>query len=515
MRKTALLCASAFACELALGAGWQVRSARSLGMGGAGVALAEDAGANYWNPAALGTYKESWSGTVDAVAKAGFVGDTFTTMQDIIDIVEAERLLYDLNLISQNIDAGTATEQDVQDLLKTILVDFASFYDAEMGIFADGGGAAAYAQALWGGKLAVSLGYTGYGEAGARVDLLSMALQAGSTALDNFMDVFAGYGGAIDRDGDLLPAELTFAGELEATMVAGGIAAADADLFSDELVYQSVQAGVDVLDAEVQDMLRRIVDATINDTGEFVENGTGMSFEGLTVQETRLAFGYPVLGNKLSAGITFNIMAGKTYKSFIGYEDIQDIGGFDDVVSKVFAEENTRESMRLGLDVGLLCRPFEMLSVGIVGHNVLPVEFDQAGGGGFVLQPQWRMGVAVRPLKDLLIAADLDLTTYPSEAIEDYKTQTYAAGVEYYFIPKVAAFRAGLAGDFLNQQEDLTWAFGLGLKLGRILRLDVGLTAEGDLSGIEDAFAAPENIGDLELPHSVAAAVSFALNVRF
>ena len=517
MKKAILPCTIIFACGAALGGSWQIRSARSLGMGGAGVALAEDAGANYWNPAALGAYP-GWSGTVDVVAKAGFLEDTFTTMQGIIDIVEAERMLYDLDRISQEIDAGTATQEDVRNLLRTILVDFASFYDAEIGIFADADGSAAYAQPLWGGKLAVSLGYTGYGEAGVSVDLLSMALQAGGDAAQNFMDVYAGYGGAVDRDGDLTPGELAFADELEQMLVDDGVDPTDADAFSDELVYQSghPDVGADVSDPDVQEMLRRIVAATVDpDATEFVQNATGMSFQGLTVQETRLAFGYPVLGEMLSAGVTLNIMAGKTYWTFIDYESFEEIGSFDDVVSKVFAKENTRESVRLGVDVGLLSKPIGMLSVGIVGHNVLPVEFDQADGGTFVLRPQWRMGVAVRPMKGLLIAADLDLTTLPSEAIRDHRTQTYAAGLEYYAIPGILAFRTGIAGDFLNQQRDLTWAFGLGLKLGRILRVDVGLTAEGNLSGIEDAFAAPENVGELSLPRSVSAAVSVALNARF
>ncbi len=523
MRRMAFALVSALACGAAFGASWQVRGARSLGMGGAGVALAEDAGANYWNPAALGTYAESWSGTVDTVVQTGFLGDTFTTMQDIMDIVEAERALFDLTAIADDIDNNWAgnpdPEADVQNLLKAILVDFTQFYDAEMGIFADADGSAAYALGLWGGKLAVGVGYTGYAEAGAVVDLLSMALQTGAAATQNFIDVFEGYAGS---DPSLWPdryvegtLEDGFAEELESTMVAGGMAGADAEVIAEELVYQSEQAGADVLDPEVQDMLRRIADSTVNGTGEFVQNGTGMTFQGLTVQETRLAYGYPVLGRMLSAGVTLNLMAGKTYKSVINYTSLDSIGSFEDVVNEVFAEENTRENMRLGLDVGLLSRPIKMVSVGIVGHNVLPVEFDQADGGKFALRPQWRMGVAVRPVKDLVIAADMDLTTYPSEAIKDYKTQTYAAGFEYYFVPKVVAFRAGLAGDFLNQQRDLTLALGLGLKLGRIFRFDVGLMAEGDLSGIQDALVAPDQIGDLQLPRSVSAAVSFALNTTF
>ena len=41
---------------------WTIVGPRALGMGGAGVAVANDATASYWNPAAFGFFKDSTGG---------------------------------------------------------------------------------------------------------------------------------------------------------------------------------------------------------------------------------------------------------------------------------------------------------------------------------------------------------------------------------------------------------------------------------------------------------------------
>ena len=71
---------------------WTIVGPRALGMGGAGVAVANDATASYWNPAAFGFFKDSTGGeygrrTWSAVLDAGFGAQVHEDLGEQVDII--------------------------------------------------------------------------------------------------------------------------------------------------------------------------------------------------------------------------------------------------------------------------------------------------------------------------------------------------------------------------------------------------------------------------------------------
>jgi len=87
------------------------------------------------------------------------------------------------------------------------------------------------------------------------------------------------------------------------------------------------------------------------------------------------------------------------------------------------------------------------------------------------LKPQYRAGVAWKPLDNLTLSADYDLSKNKSftERTED---QTVAGGVELTMLNEVLSLRAGAYKNTANTNANVVYTAGLGLRLAAF-RLDL------------------------------------------
>ncbi|MBW7957914.1 MAG: hypothetical protein H3C68_08495 [Deltaproteobacteria bacterium] len=118
---------------------WSIVGPRALGMGGAGVAVANDATASYWNPAAFGFFKDAaggeygkrkWSAVVDAGAGVQVRKDLGEQV-DAISQIDFDALF----------SGGTISTNEINDFIQ--IVDRLKAFDEDPGralvITANGG----------------------------------------------------------------------------------------------------------------------------------------------------------------------------------------------------------------------------------------------------------------------------------------------------------------------------------------------------------------------------------------
>jgi F plasmid transfer operon, TraF, protein len=203
-------------------------------------------------------------------------------------------------------------------------------------------------------------------------------------------------------------------------------------------------------------------------------NTTAVLTRSLVSLEFPFSYGHPLrLGEygTLGIGATAKIIAGRVYQTqtFL-------LKSGTTVTSGDITKELTttyRDSVNLGVDLGLLWRYGQWLNVGIVAKNLNSPEFDApdlkdkngtvlAGSGGVVrLQPQVRLGVAFDPVKWLTLAADLDLTENETVvAADNFRSRHLGGGFEWHSLSWFKV-RGGMYSNIADQGIGPTATAGL------------------------------------------------------
>lgn len=146
------------------------------------------------------------------------------------------------------------------------------------------------------------------------------------------------------------------------------------------------------------------------------------------------------------------------------------------------------DSNKAGLDAGIVIKLTESISMGIVGRNLNSPSFpikgyiaQQEGSGKVMtiytdgeleLEPQYRAGVAFRPLSFLTLSADYDISKNKSIGIPGYEDQTAAAGLEITLPKEIISIRGGVYKNLADSDSNPVYTAGLGIRLF-FLRVDV------------------------------------------
>lgn len=448
---------------------WTFVGARYQGMGGAGVAVVDDATAAHWNPGAL-AFGETREASFPLSFSTTIEGDTLAQADAITDFLDATAFG---GILAKMEGGQPLTLSELRDALELV-------GGLAPGLDDEGEGGLALPDAglqMRMGRLSVSV--RGFGSLG--IDpLLDAAALAFSSDLDVPTQIANVVGLGSDRSGQFAnPASQSLADSIAA-------ATAWSQDQAEELVFQSEQAGLDTSAPGIQGLVTEIATQTgALGTQDLAQNASGAELRSLVTQEIGLGYAQPLFGGRVGIGGNLRYVRGVTSFQHI---DLDALASGTDVLDELTDFENTEVSQRVAVDAGILLRPGPRLRLGLVARNLNGPEFDLAGPGDFGLDPQVRVGIAYRLLPNWLVATDVDVTENETDALDGYGSRLLSVGTEFR-IPLREADLALRAGAFTNvasgAERAVTVTAGLGLRLGS-LAFDLALGASPDFQEIRD-----------------------------
>jgi len=474
---------------------WAQFGSRYQAMGGAAVAVADDAQAAYWNPGAL-AFTESYDISLPFGATVGAEGDVVTRLDEIATAVDEATV--SVEEIRNAIEAGGGLDQAQATQALELLLE--QFPDLDQ----EGEGLIATLQTGLGvryGRVAVTGFGLGYLAADPVVDTQNIGFS------DNAANLFS----VAPTGRNMSPALEQLADDLE-------LAAGLTDEQADELVFLADTAlgGSLASNGQAQSLLTDVAVASNGGAGTFDENGSGAIVRGLQTVQVGVAYGHPVPELPFLPWIKDRVGIGANVKYIrgIAFNEAVVIENADDVFDEVTSFDNTKTSNNWGLDLGLKVKVFDWLHAGMVARNVNSPSFDALpdtaqGNDQFTLDPQVRMGVAYYPFERWVISADLDLTRNESNLIEGFESQMLAVGTEYRLpIWKLGlAFRGGLYSNVASGEAAApVFTGGLGLRFWHF-NLDMA-------GSVGSQFEEVDAIGE-SLPTRASASVMLGFHTNF
>ena len=481
--------------QIGLASSFKILGTRPLGMGGAFVAVAEDAIAQYWNPAGFALQKgfdlqipigvgvETTEGLVKEVDDLGDIGDTVSKIQEKQDKGQT--------IDEDDIENFTSAISDLDDLNKSGL---GLILDINAG-------------------LNVRYGNLGIGvinitelSADPYADLDHIGLGEMDTDALDALRVDIGGLGAGDVEGLLSTAQGEIATDIANSLNdMGAYPTAGPELWdnqkiAEELVTAGVLAGLS--DDEIAIVAGKIAQvaglaALALITGsDFSENESNLIFNGIMLFEAPVTYAreLPWLKN-LYVGGNFKFMYG-----IVGLHEYNVFSG-EDVMESLYRDyrDHTKASTTVGVDVGALYDLKESLGtrLGIVVRNLNYPSFSQpkeakvAGLDKYVIEPQVRVGAAYWPLNFITLSADLDLTNNKT-VLPGYDSKMFALGAEVNILNQPwlnLALRGGFM-DNLAESFGSMFTGGLGLNIFHI-NLDFAAAVSTERTSIGDSKKFP------------------------
>lgn len=487
---------------------FKILGTRPLGMGGAFVAVAEDAIAQYWNPAGfalqkgldiqipVGVSMETTEGLIDEVDDLGEIAQTVSDIQEM----QKNGDPFNANLIQE----FTSAINQLDDLNKSGL---GLILDVNAGLNIR------YRN--------MGIGVINITELGAdpSLDLVNIGLGQGGVVTDAMdalcVDILS------DGKGDGTPARLSPAQLAIATDIADSLDDLGAtntkgwinQQIAEELVVAGALAGL--TDAEINQVASTIAEvagslaAGVLTGAGFSDNETNIRLNGIMLFEAPVTYAreLPWLNN-LYVGGNFKFMYG-----MVGFAQFNVFSG-EDLMEGLYKDykDYSKASTTIGIDVGALydLRKSLGLRFGMVIRNLNYPSFSQpkearaAGLDKYTIQPQVRVGAAYWPLNFITLSADLDLTNNKT-VLPGYQSRMFGLGAEINILNKSwlnLALRGGFM-DNLSENSGSMFTAGLGLNIFH-LQLDFAAAMSTESTTIADSQKFP-----------TALIGSFGLSVNF
>ncbi|MFQ5465186.1 MAG: conjugal transfer protein TraF [Thermodesulfobacteriota bacterium] len=494
IRTTVLLAAALALASPAMAREWAVLGPRALGMGGAGVAMANDAAATYWNPAAYGFFARKPARDVEddyrddygerdasAVGAFGFGAQVHADLGAQLNNL----LKFDYNQFT----GGTITATNVPGFIGLLdgIKSFNDNKDRSLTIKLDG--ATLFQGARYGGGGILLTEISARGD----LDLVNVAtVPTGTTfTLADFTNP-ANYGCSPCTGGTFLSAaDKTSLDTFLAGL--GWTAAQRTDFINamDNGLTQANASGVSI-PGNIVPMIKNV--ATLGNNaagsgGSFASNTSRLLFKGVAIAEVPLSFGVAI-SDSVSVGANLKFMRARVYNTSI------DVFNTDFTTALADATHDYADSSNFGLDLGLLYKLGNKLRVGVTARNVNSPEFDMkrllpGDSDKISEEPQVRVGVAFKPAGYLTLALDYDVTENDTTVSDTFKSQNIGGGVELDLL-RILKLRAGAFANTAADDIGVVYTAGVGLGLW-ILNIDAGASLSGDTTDI-DGNTIPEEI---------------------
>lgn len=222
------------------------------------------------------------------------------------------------------------------------------------------------------------------------------------------------------------------------------------------------------------------IDTLNRNTSTIANNNSAVTGIGMVTIEPTFSFAKK-LGEKVFIGANAKMIYAST---FIHSDSIMTVD-MDNFIDNLDASQT--DSSKPGFDAGIIIRPTESLSIGIVGRNINSPSFPIKGNtaqlsngnitqvyfeGEVELEPQYRAGVAYKPFGFLTLSADYDILKNKSIGIPGVADQTAAAGFEVTLPKEIISIRGGVYKNLAEDSSNPVYTAGLGLRLF-FLRVDV------------------------------------------
>lgn len=495
---------------------WQMVGPRAMGMGGAGVAVATGAEAQYWNPAALAVDNE-----LDKNLIIG-VGAQLETTKDVATAVDGlNDLSNQYNVLSKKIKTtgGNVTAADLTTIFEG-LGDISKLTKEGTGIVAgaDAGIGTKFKHFAVSVRSLGTIGVTpivdvqnvGFSTQGGQAGL---TLITGTVANPSAVTLVAN---AIDQTGTL--------GSLNKLLNKSYTNATD---MATALIYTAEQQGAS--SAQIMAAAQAIAGnlpqaAQIIKTAGDANGGTGYSNNESRVMadagaftEAALGYGHQFMPG-LQVGGNIKVIEGTLTQT--GVLVLSDDKDFGDIISD--ANKNKKNSTNVGIDLGARLSLSELLdseiwgkpTFGLTARNVNAPKFKRPGvptglnaalaqnwnTSDYKLKPQVRVGAALEVLKNLTVAADVDVTENDTNVV-GYKSRQLAVGAELdltkgkkWGLP----IRAGINKNVAESDSEMYYTAGIGLRLARFW-LELAGAVSGETAKVDGQ----------SIPTSAAASLQF------
>lgn len=476
-----------------------IRGTRPLGMGGAFVAVTEDAIASYWNPAGLAKQQKRFDMEMPFYTDITLTGDIVKKLDEISKVGydtikdKAENRKYGEDPIA---------EKYIQDLFR--LLDLLDNLNKErLGVIINTGiglnlrikdcGFSMVGYGMVSGSPSVDMTNITLGKVSTPDSVTEAVHDAIFSLVGNGKDYIPGTNGWTQEHED-------FASELTKITIQN----TNTTIFTtraqaEKIIKIALDAGLDFEEVKkyitlVSDVTSKIGDKLVGTetTTSLRNNESKLVLKGCFIQEFMLTHAreLPRVRKNLYLGANLKYMratmawhAPQIFKENVD-EEIEDI-----------KDKYTKESYSLGVDLGMLYDITPKLSIGLVTKNINSPTFDYpdiANLPRYKIKPQIRAGVCYKPWRGMTLAGDLDLTKNKI-ILEGFNSKLLSTGFEWWWF-NFLALRAGLVKNLAESSVGTVYTGGFGINL-----LGLHVEASGIMSSkktqIEKGKKIPAQLG--------------------
>lgn len=440
------LTSSSFALE------WQMVGARQMGMGGAGVAIAQGTDAQYYNPALLASNSE------DDEVEVGFNVGAKAEISPVLDVTrQLMRMSNEYKKLVSNIKDNSGD----------------NVYPSEMNTIVDG--FVNINDMLKDNKATImnsDLG-VGFKKGSFAVSIRSLNALSAIPVADN-KNILLGAYGSYDglsvstdttipsmwaQDVDRMADAIDAAGARKDLIKLFGLTTTPSSLQLAAMLVNSLDEAVSTqeetsraIDKLIDNMpqIAEFIKGTFSDTskGSYVDNTTHVKMDLGSFNEASLGYGFNI-GRGISLGANVKVIEGLIGES--GIMILTDNLGVGSMMHETW--NHKKLSTNVGIDVGAAVNFSELFqgnfifnpTLAITAKNLNSPKFKRPekptdynlgdwNDSDFKLNSQFRAGAAIHPFTDrLTIAADIDLNENDT-FLEGKKSRQLASGVEYMII---------------------------------------------------------------------------------
>ena len=466
---------------------WQMVGPRSMGMGGAGVAVASGAEAQYWNPAGLVALDEQEK---DIIFGLGLQMETTKNVMDSLDGLKDMSDQY--KSLSNKIKNGNQpTAKDLSTLFEG-LGDIARLTKYGSGVLFGSDDGLGFKIKNFGVSLR-TLGTMGVTPVVDQVNV-GFSTQGGGAGLNLSGSTSAPADPTEKQAADMIAQVINDTGTFDALKTLLGGTYSNATELANKLVNTASAAGSSP--DQILEAAQKAADyfpsaADLVKTAGAASGGNGYEHNTSRVMadvaafsEMALGYGHEIISG-VQVGANLKVIEGTLAQT--GILVLKDDKDIKDIAKDAW--DNKRNTTQLGIDLGARLNFARLLDkeiwgkpvVGITARNVnapkfkrpnMPADMDPAFADSwdtsdYKLKPQVRAGGALELFDRLTLAADVDVTENET-SVKGYKSRQVALGGEI-DLSKGKSFgvplRAGINKNLAESDSEMYYTAGIGLRI--------------------------------------------------